>query len=200
VSADELKHHYRVVDMMLSMHSLLRDRYRRDGLIADLLLLFFSLVLNAFVFLDPSILDALRIGHDASRIVIGVSSILLLFLSLVIWRVDWKERAQAHAQATDTLAKLKLDCRTVLKASPVSADLAREQAHTCTLILTTLPKIPERDFIRLKAAHKRKVQLSRLLDAYSGTPVWVLRLRMMWRDTRAYFRDKQIQPPGNRDV
>ncbi len=190
MKAEELSHHYRVVDMMLTMHSALRDRYSRRALAADLLLLLFSLILNALVFLDPSILDALGFSHDSSRIAIGVSSILLLFLSLVSWRVDWKERAQSHSQAADTLGKLKLDCRSALEAVPADEQRIQQQANTSAWVLNSLQKIPEAQFITLKALHKRKIRLSQLLDTYPAVPILILRARLMWDNVREYLGRK----------
>ena len=201
MTIEDLQHHYRIIDMVLTMHSVLRDRYSRRALWADLLLLLISIVLNALVFLDPSILDALRIGRDASRVAIGICSVLLFFLSLVVWRVDWKERGQTHAQAAEALGKLKLDCRSLLQAASVPADRLRQQVETCVWVLSGLPKIPEDQFVKLKAAHKRKVKLSQLLDSYPGAPVLVLRARMMWEDVRKYLRsgDQQSARGGTDD-
>ncbi len=191
MKAEELSHHYRVVDMMLTMHSALRDRYSRRALTADLLLLLFSLILNALVFLDPSILKPLGVSQDAARVAIGGFSVLLLFLSLVTWRVDWKERAQLHSQAADTLGKLKLDCRSVLEAVPVDEHRMQQQADTCAWVLNSLPKIPEAQFVKLKALHKRKIRLSQLLDTYPAAPLPILRAKLMWDNLREYLGRKR---------
>ena len=191
MKAEELSHHRRVVDMMLTMHSALRDRYSRRALAADLLLLLFSLILNALVFLDPSILKALGVNQDAARVAIGVFSVVLLFLSLVSWRVDWKERAQAHSQAADTLGKLKLDCKSVIEAVPADEHLIEEQADTCAWVLNSLPKIPEAQFIKLKALHKRKIRLSQLLDTFPAVPLPILRAKLMWDNVLEYLGRKR---------
>src|SRR5215216_1092157 len=87
----DIRRRARVVDMMLSMHSTLRDRYARWAAILDLVIFAGSLVLLATVLLDPRVLGFLRISDDGARVTMGLVSTLIFFLSIVALRVDWKE-------------------------------------------------------------------------------------------------------------
>jgi len=92
--------------MMLTMHSILRDRYYKLALSVDILSLFASTILCATVLLDPEILKIFRIDRQVARIVIGLCSIIVFFLSLLSLRVDWKQTAEKHGQAAITLIAL----------------------------------------------------------------------------------------------
>lgn len=189
---EELEHHYRVIDMMLTMHSTLRDRYQRRALLVDLVLLCSSVILCAAVFIDPNVLKSLNIDPQMSQIAIGICSVLVFLISVVELRVDWKEKAERHSQANDTLGRLKAECRELLKSEDQpDPQRVREQCHACAWALNNLPKIPEAEFHRLKALHKRKIELSKMIDAYPGSPLLMLRLLLWFRATRNLLKWRQ---------
>ena len=101
----------RVIDMMLSMHSRLRDRYIRRALVLDLLILSGSVVLCAAVLLDPQYSRVIRLTPDAVRVALACVSIAIFILSLVSLRADWKGIAGRHQQACVALFELKAKCR-----------------------------------------------------------------------------------------
>lgn len=71
---EAFKRQAKVVDMMLTMHSILASRYRRRALLS---LLAISTVLVALTFIDPQVLIHLAINTETARIVIGVCSTLV---------------------------------------------------------------------------------------------------------------------------
>lgn len=178
----ELEHHYRVIDMMLSMHSKLRDDHQKLALSINLLLLCLSVILNTFVFIDPNVLNFLNFDPQLSQIIIGVCSILVFLISLIELKVDWNKTAERHTQACETLGQLKAECREILKSNsqPDPQDVA-DQCKICAQTLNTLPKIPDTKFPELKAYHKSKIELSKMIDAHPGVPVWILRLTLKLR-------------------
>ena len=189
MSKKELEHHYRVIDMMLTAHSILCDRYSRRALITDLLLLSLSIVLCALVFADPDRFKSLNIGPKDAQNIIGACSVAIFLLSLVSLRVDWKQKAEKHGRSAEILSKLKSDCRVLLRlGDQAETQRIKEQCQACNLTLSSLSKIPENKFVRLKAAHKRKVELSKMIDNHPGSSVLLLRLHLWLRANFNLFR------------
>lgn len=190
---EELRHHYRVIDMMLTMHSALRDRYQRRALLVDLVLLCSSVILCAAVFIDPDVVKSLNIDPQMSRIAIGICSILVFLISVMELRVDWKEKAERHSQANEALGRLKAECRELLKSEDQpDSQRIKEQCHACAWVLNSLPKIPEAEFHRLKALHKRKIELSKMIGTYPGSSLFMLRLILWFRATRDLLRAQMV--------
>ncbi|MBD2074156.1 hypothetical protein H6F86_09680 [Phormidium sp. FACHB-592] len=183
----ELEHQHRIIDMMLSGHSKLRDDNHRLAVAVNLLLLCSSVVLSTLVFVDPAILSFLRIDSKVSQIVIGVCSTLVFLISLIELRVDWKEKAARHSQACEVLGKLKAECRELLKSSQPDSQRIADQCKLSAQMLSTLPKIPEEKFHSLKAYHQAKKELSKLIDLYPGVPVWLLRIVLLFRGIKKLF-------------
>lgn len=186
---EELKHHYRIIDMLLSMHSKIRDENQRLALLCNLFLLFSSVILGTFVFIDPDLLRFLRINPQVAQVIVGICSTVVFLISLIELRVDWKEKAERHSGACEVLAKLKADCRELLKvqSQPNPQDIA-EQCRKCAQSLASLPKIPDKRFHSLKAYHQSKIELSMLIDAHPGAPVWLLRIVLFSRGLKSLLR------------
>ncbi len=180
MSRDEIERQQRVPDQMLTMYSLLRDRYARRSICLTLGILASSVVLVACTFLPETALAMVNISPFATKVVLGVFSSLILFLSIADLRVDWKERSRQYGEAADRLASVKLRFRVALSGTqslpdPTGAELMREYNDA----IKGLPRIPDRQFLKLKAYHLRKVRLSQMIDGAVGCPIWVLRLRLL---------------------
>jgi len=189
---EELERHYRVIDMMLTMHSQLRDSNQRWALLVDLIILTSSVVLVAAVFVDPGVVKFLHINPKGTRIVIGICSILIFILSLIRLRVDWKQEAEKHGYASEILGKLKAECRELLQAEgQPDVQRIKELNKECAWTVNSLPKIPESKFHRLKALHKRKIGLSKMIDANPGTSLLILRWVYWYRSTRDLLRGQK---------
>jgi hypothetical protein len=179
MSLNELKHHYRVIDMMLTAHCKLRDSNNRKAMLIDLMLLGSSIVLCAMVFFDSGILIQLKIDPQFIRIVIGICSVVVFFVSLITLRVDWKGQAQKYAEAAALLARCKGECRSILKSDekPTEENVSKA-CRECLWTFQMLPAIPEDKFLKLKVLHKRKIQISKMADNNPGCPFWVLRAKI----------------------
>lgn len=174
---------YRLIDQLMTAHAVLRDQYRRRASTFDISLLALSIGLNAFVFTDDATLHAIFFGHAvAAKLWIGLISVALLIVSLVGFRVDWEGKARSHKEAVERLGRLKARYREVHAGGDTAdtrEELGKEYARTTEL----LPAIPERCFARLKAQHQFKRLVSRELDSHPGVPMWILALRIRYRDT-----------------
>lgn len=182
---EELKQQAKVVDMMLTMHSILADRYHRRAQILDISLVAVSTILVALTFLDPRILIHLNIQPESARILIGLCSILVFLLSIIALIVDWKGKARQHREAFNTFIPLKFEWRDLLTSYEEYDDRYKaEFSRKSALILGNLVPIPDSQFNRLKARHHRKVMLSKMISAHPGSSATVLRLRLWCRRNR----------------
>jgi hypothetical protein len=91
MTPEELNRQARVVDQMLSMHSALRDRYARRAKWLTLGVLGCSVILCTVTFLPDDALAFMRVSPFASRVIVGVFSSLVFFLSLVDLCVAWEK-------------------------------------------------------------------------------------------------------------
>jgi hypothetical protein len=187
VSREELDRQFRVIDMMLTMHAALRDRYGRRATSFDVFLVVLSIVLSAFAFADDKVTRVIGLDVESTKVGIGIASVLLLAASVAGMLVDWKGAKERHSRAVLILSRLKLETRAVRKIvgrEGANGSEVPERWRENARALDSLPEIPERDFVRLKAKHLRKVELSKLIDAYAALPLWVLRLILMRRSIR----------------
>lgn len=187
----ELKRIFRVIDMMTTMHSILRSRYRFFSLSVDLLILFCSVILCAAVFLDPDILKTLSISPASSKVVLGITSIIVFLLSLVQLRVNWKGKSELFDGSLETLCKLKSECGILLESSNSSEEEILRQCKNYNETLAKLPKIQDRLFPKLKAKHKRKVELSKYIDTRPESPYWLTKLFFEFKST---FKKYNVTP------
>ncbi|SRR6266498_3840304 len=189
----ELARRRRVADMMLTAHSVLRDRYAVRAAALDVAVLALSVLLCLTTFLDPAVLRVVHVSDSTAHITLGISSAAVFFLALVQLRVDWKACAVEHQRACEKLARLKGDYRRIATGFATGAptgpsDTARV-LEAADRILEELRPIPDSEFASLKARHNRKVEVSRILDRYPGAPVLLLRTMLWWRHTVRVLKD-----------
>jgi len=192
---ERLQKTYKTIDQMVTMHAILHDHNHRLALILDILLLCSATVLCATVFLDPSLLTRHNISSDTSNLLIGICSIVTFLISLISLRINWKQKGDRHAQARDTLSRLKLEGRGLLKSdSEDKQNKIGEYLKVCDITMGSLPVIPENQFHKLKAAHKRKVEFSKFIDKYPRVPYLFLKLLFLF-DSFRNIRIRQNQQP-----
>ena len=180
----ELERVKRVSDMLITMHSVLRDGYSRRSIAVDCALFASSIILAALVFVDPALLGWLPLSAFGSRILIGLFALVTFFLSLVIFRVDWKSKAELHKRAAEAYANIKLDCQELIVTFDNASDSEIQKLLVKYKDLGQICiAVPEASFLRLKQKHKMKVALSRYLDDNPGACIWLLRLRIWFADT-----------------
>ncbi|WP_366924371.1 hypothetical protein MFMK1_001341 [Metallumcola ferriviriculae] len=174
----DIERQFGVIDMMLTAHSFLRDRYDFYAQIFDVLQFVVAVVLNSAVLAD--VFNLMQIGKQVTNIIIGISSIILLLLSLTTLVMGWKDKALKHNEAAGILSNMKLNCR-LLKLEPVlSLEQVQKQTDAYNNKLNDLPiSIPERQFLKLKAYHQRKKMLSEAMSEYPGSSAFLIRM-MLW--------------------
>ena len=186
----ELKRRYRVADMMISMHSILRDSYRRRAISLDAVLFSSAVVIATLAFGDPDLIDRLPLTTDSSKLTIGFVSILVFLASLTAWMVDWKGKADAHGRAASAYASTKFRLGSV-DSETDSRELDQILMQYEETARSAVP-IPDAQFLRLKSEHLLKIRLSRLLDRFPAVPIRFARLRLRLRHTKTAFN--QVQP------
>jgi len=90
---DEIERMFRVTDLMITAHSILRDRFRRRALALDVCLLVGSAALAVIAVIEPSKIQSI-IGQDIPVSLLGaLVGLFVVTASIVQLRVDWQERA-----------------------------------------------------------------------------------------------------------
>ncbi len=164
--------------MMLSMHSMLRDRLEKRTALVDVLLLIMSAVLAARLFVDPKLLSQVGISPEAGDTIARLCSVGVFTVSLVMLRLDLRGKAGSFKQSAEALGKLKAELTSVASNPNATPDQIADVMRSSRVILNGLPKIPDKLFLPLKAAHLRKLRLSRLLDLNPCCPVTYLKMRL----------------------
>jgi hypothetical protein len=184
----ELSRQFRVLDQTLSMHTTLRDRYEQRALIIDLLLLASSVVFCASAFASDDALSRLGPTPQEVRYLIRLFSVLAFMLSIMSLRLNWKEKFTRHRDAADKFARVVALFRKQRGPDgtwPLDGSAELDTAYW-EAMRNSVP-IPEAVFVRLKARHLRKVELSRMLDSNPGCPVIVLRVKLFCSSLRRVF-------------
>jgi hypothetical protein len=167
---------WRVTDMSLTAHSLLRDRYKMRQNSLTVLILALSVCTTSLAFLHGNTPVSLIPGKPTLGVTLGVLSSTIFLLGLVDLVVNWGEREWRHDNAATRLAELKGLLRSVTISEGVvntgGKDLARSYQDT----MNAIASVPEKDFLRMKARHYRKVAVSKLIDTHQGAPVPYLRV------------------------
>lgn len=187
----ELQRRERVSDTMLTAHSVLRDRFVHQATALDVVLIALSAILCGMTFLDPALVKYFHLDPEAIRLVLGACAILVFILSIVGFRVDWKERSARHQNACSTLADIKAKSRELIRVQQDHQIESAEFLRASGFAMSVLPPIPEVEFVKLKAKHKQKLEISRLLDEYPSVPIWVLRWKLRIRDTFAICKGEK---------
>jgi hypothetical protein len=164
---EELRRQRRLVDQGLTMQARLRDRDQLVGTSLLCAILALSVVGVAFAFAGADHTVTL-VGITAARTTwlgwLAVGTLILVLVELV---VDRRGAAQRRSDAVRVLGALKAEYRVPPAAGDEVAAAAR-MSERYAQAMETVPEVPERSFNRLKAAHLRKVEISKLLSEQPG--------------------------------
>jgi len=181
----ELSRKFRVLDQTLSMHTILRDRYAQRALAVDLLLLACSVVFCASAFASDTVLSRFGRPPEEIRYLLRFFSVLAFMLSILSLRVDWKGKSAAHRDAATKMSRAIASFRKYRGADgtwpPESS--AELDAIYWEAMHNSAP-VPDALFVKLKARHLRKIELSRMLDSNPGCPILLLRLILLCRSLK----------------
>jgi len=163
------------------MHTVLRDRYARRALFVELLLLACSVVFCASAFASDQVLTLLGRSPENVRYLLRAFSVVAFMLSVLSLRVDWKGKAASHREASEKMSRAITVFRKYRGEDRTWAPQhSQELDATYWEAMRNSVAIPERLFVKLKARHLRKVELSKMLDSNPGCPVLLLRARLFW--------------------
>lgn len=191
----EFERMWRVLDMTITGHSILRDRFQRRERAITLTIMALSIVVASLAFVNGQSRVTL-LGKEANLATwVGSLSAGIFFLALLDSLVDWKRSAWAHEDAALRLSELKSKFRrAIVEEDTVETggiDLRSEYEAT----MENVAVIPESTFLALKAKHLRKVAVSRLIDDHPGAPLAFVRLVAMWRGLRCRSKVGDSQAP-----
>lgn len=183
----ELERQRRLVDQMVTMHAVLRDRARRISIAISIVLLSGSIVSAALAFAgDDTRLELVGIGLTRSTW-LGVFSVLVFVGTLVELVTDYRGVARQHSSAVRMLSNLKAQYQ---RAAPDAHSDWTAAATALSAryvdVMAQLVPIPESRFNNLKARHLRKVEISKLLSATPGLSERQARRRL----------DQRLQAPA----
>ena len=181
---DEIVRRHRVADQMISAHSALRDRYVWRALVVDGVMLVLSAVLCALVFAPQALVDTVGVSTRLAGLLVGWTSVGVFALSILQLRVAWKEKGADHCNAAIVLAETKAQLSLLLRDANADTVEQARVLEIATLQGKSLRPIPEGEFLTMKAAHLRKVLLSRLLDRYPFASRLWLHTVLRFRHTR----------------
>jgi hypothetical protein len=172
----------RKADQSCSIHAQLRDHYARLASWLDYSLMAATTYLLALAFVEPVL--GLRLTFGApTQIVNAFMTLAAFFLSVVQFKNEWKSKAHDHQVTVSEYASVKKECRLITSGAR-SASLAELQRIRAIYDSATEKgtDIPNRAFAPGKAAHLRKVYVSRYLDAHPGAWVTLVKLKLVLRD------------------
>ncbi|HKM77705.1 MAG TPA: hypothetical protein VJZ03_01400 [Candidatus Bathyarchaeia archaeon] len=176
---EENERQYRVIDQMLTMHSLLRDRMERRAFWLNTALIASSLFLTVFTFVGDDLLRALNLDPALTRFVLGLVTVVVLICSITEFRVDWRSVAGRHAEAVSRLARMKTKYRQSFTDTGGNDPQTNAiLTSACDNMMSNISTIPDRWFNVLKAEHQFKRLLSERISQCPKTPRWFLRLQL----------------------
>lgn len=173
--------------MMITAHSVLRDRYNRISSFFEVLLLIASVILNALIFVGAKFIEEFTgLTESKQKLIVGLACLIVFMISVVMLQVSWREKGSSHANAAEQLFSLKQECREIILLPDDTnrlitiSDFNRKYSQITSMLI----KIPDKKFNSLKLIHARKVELSKLIDKYPGSLLWVLKLRLLFSSFR----------------
>ena len=173
----------KVIDMMLTAHSVLRDKYLSLSSFFENFLLIAAAILNAFVFIDVAFITKMtNLNEEHQKLIIGIASIIVFAISVVLLQVKWKEKAENHERATGTLFALLQESRQIknMQDGIIKDNAIEEFEKKYASSLEGIVKIPERKFNSLKLIHCRKIELSKLIDKHPGSRLFILKIKLLF--------------------
>lgn len=165
------------IALLLTIYEKLFDRYFIRARILDFALLVTSIVVCLTTFVDPKILEFFKIPSDKSVMILGVGAFIIFAISVFSFINNWKTQAADLGRAANTLSRMKTECAEKVKAE--NQDELKQlqiKAIEYASVINNLPKIPGKEFHKLKTLHQRRIELSRMTEIYPGSSVWLLKL------------------------
>jgi hypothetical protein len=190
ISEKELQRQFRLLNQTISMHSLLRDKYKRRALILDIMLLICSIIFCATTFAGNELYSFFSISVANGKIVLGLASIIAFMAAIISLRVDWKGISAKHEDAVNKLSISLRLFRQYKNEDETWPDNISEQLNSSYWeSMNNIVKIPDKYFNVLKVKHLRKVEISKLSDNLTGCPIFVIKILVLWESIKKAFKN-----------
>lgn len=182
-SREEVERIRRVADLLCSAHAALRDRFKRRALLIDIFILLASAWLTAMAFADSRFNKWLIPFEIDSQLWLGLFGVVIFFLTLIQFKVDWAGRAEAHKRSCNMYAEVKREAGYLLASN---AEIPSREFQRLTarydMASDSGVEVSEKDFLPVKRRHLMKVRLSKLLDEKPGSSLILTKIKMLWQD------------------
>lgn len=181
-TANELHLPEKKTALLLTIYERLADRYIFRSRVLDYALLITSIIICLASFVDPKILAHINVSTDKSFILLGSGAFLIFTISVFSFISNWKTRAADFGRAAEILNRLRAECNENSKIGiPEDSKQLQLKAIEYFAIINNLPKIPQKEFHKLKTLHKRRLELDRMTELYPGSSVWLLKFVVHFR-------------------
>ena len=160
-----LKELRRKADLQTTAHAWLRDYYGTINSTLTLVSLLAGIVLVSLVLVSPVAAQA-ALGLPTGAYQGLVATLAIVNFSIVVILLAWRfdVLAARHELAVDHYSRFASDAALALSRNEEVSLVELENFQRRYLQSTTLPRIPEKRFLRLKQWHLQKIGVSRALD------------------------------------
>jgi len=157
-----------ILNMMITAHSSLRDKYSFISKLFDSSLVIAAVFLNALVFASDEFYKALNLNAESSKLGLGIVSVVLFALSILGLILNTKQKAENHSQASQQLFNLLSESRIIddlTDGEYKNREIDSFIKKYCQITAFLVP-IPSRKFNRLKSKHLRMVEFSKYISKH----------------------------------
>lgn len=180
----ELMRIRRVADQLCTAHAWLAGDFARKATLLDALVLLSSAWIVSLSFIDPALAAAMTPGGLKPTLWIGLMGVCAFGLTLLQTRLDLRGSADSHRRALDAYAEVKRSAARLLsEEGQPEEDIFNEVLARQDFASSLGIAVPEARFLSLKQKHLTKIEISRHLDRHPGASLFVLKLRLIARDT-----------------
>lgn len=175
----EIDRKYRVLKQTLSMHTFLSQKYKLRATILDVALITCATAFCATTFVGDDFYSMIGIDIHNSKFLLGGISIIAFLASIISLRIDWKGLYTNHNNAVDKLSDvvaLFRDSRSEEKLW--ASDKIKLLSDKYNISMSNIIQIPPNQFVKLKAKHIRKIEISKLVDQYPGSTLLLLKFKL----------------------
>ncbi|THV25086.1 hypothetical protein [Peteryoungia ipomoeae] len=176
----------RVSDQLCSSHAALRDKFYRRAFVMDIFLLLLSAWVTIVSVVDERYVAFLTPYGFDSQLWAGLLGLAVFVLTLFQFKVDWKGTSEAHKRTFSLYAEVKREAGYLLASNKDGEEIPLREFQRLTsrydMASDAGVAVPERDFLRLKKAHRLKIAVSKRLDEYPGSNIWLTAALIILRD------------------
>ena len=153
----------KIMDMMTTGHSTLRDYYNRIDTGLDCVEFISAVIVCGTTFYGYG-----SVGYSEEvKLVIGIFSMTIFSMILIKRHLDLKTKAEKHNFAAHVCSNIKIKISNKIQewcGEDITSKMVSDYMGNIYIQLDELVPIPENKFLKLKHKHQRKVEFSKSLD------------------------------------